>query len=42
MRRYLQRQVEGDLQDKMAFLGGPRHVGKTTLAQQIVPDKAHI
>ena len=29
--RYLQEQVEADLADKMAFVAGPRQVGKTTL-----------
>ena len=35
MRRYLQPQVEADLREKMVFLGGPRQVGKTTLAQAL-------
>ena len=30
--RYLANPIEDDLQDKMVFLGGPRQVGKTTLA----------
>ena len=30
--RYLQRSVTVDLQDRMVFIGGPRQVGKTTLA----------
>ena len=30
--RYLQTPIEGDLRRKMVFLGGPRQVGKTTLA----------
>lgn len=34
--RYLLEQVQSDLQQKMVFLGGPRQVGKTTLARQIV------
>jgi len=34
--RYLQRQVEDDLQRKMVFLAGPRQVGKTTLARSLV------
>lgn len=37
MRRYLHKQVIADLQKKMVFLGGPRQVGKTTLAHQINP-----
>lgn len=36
--RYLQTQIEKDLGEKMVFLGGPRQVGKTTLAQTISPD----
>jgi hypothetical protein len=32
VRRYLTGQVESDLARKMVFLGGPRQVGKTTLA----------
>ena len=35
MRRYLQDQVEADLQEKMVFLGGPRQVGKTTIAKAL-------
>lgn len=38
MRRYLQDQVEADLQEKMVFLGGPRQVGKTTLAKEVLRD----
>jgi predicted AAA+ superfamily ATPase len=38
MRRYLHDQVVADLGEKMVFLGGPRQVGKTTLAQEILPD----
>lgn len=40
MRRYLHDQVVADLAEKMVFLGGPRQVGKTTLAQQVIPDQA--
>lgn len=36
MRRYLQSAVEEDLKEKMVFVGGPRQVGKTTLALQIL------
>jgi predicted AAA+ superfamily ATPase len=36
MRRYLQPQVEADLAEKMVLLGGPRQVGKTTLAKALV------
>ncbi|MEA3244523.1 MAG: ATP-binding protein [Gemmatimonadota bacterium] len=38
MRRYLHAQVTADIAEKMVFLGGPRQVGKTTLAQQVIPD----
>jgi predicted AAA+ superfamily ATPase len=38
MRRYLHGQLEADLQSKMVFLGGPRQVGKTTLARAVLPD----
>jgi hypothetical protein len=37
MRRYLQSQVESDLEEKMVFVGGPRQVGKTTLARAVLP-----
>lgn len=36
MERYLTRQVKADLGRKMVFVGGPRQVGKTTLAKQIL------
>jgi predicted AAA+ superfamily ATPase len=36
MRRYLFRQIEKDLKQKMVFLGGPRQVGKTTLALDLL------
>lgn len=35
MERYLAPQVEADLARKMVFVGGPRQVGKTTLALQV-------
>jgi uncharacterized protein len=35
-RRYLHGPVEADLADKMVFVGGPRQVGKTTLALQLI------
>jgi hypothetical protein len=38
--RYLERQIRGDLRRKMVFVGGPRQVGKTTLAKRVVPDDA--
>lgn len=34
--RYLQKQITQDLKEKMVFLGGPRQVGKTTLAKQFI------
>jgi len=36
--RYLGKQVRNDLLRKMVFVGGPRQVGKTTLALQVLPD----
>lgn len=35
IKRYLKKQLEEDLKEKMVFLGGPRQVGKTTLAQNM-------
>jgi uncharacterized protein len=40
MERYLRSQIEADLETKMVFLGGPRQVGKTTLARQILGSSA--
>ncbi len=34
--RYLTKYVLEDLRDKMVFIGGPRQVGKTTLANELV------
>jgi len=34
-RRYLQGTIQEDLQGKMVFIGGPRQVGKTTLAHMV-------
>lgn len=34
--RYLQKLIKEDLKKKMVFLGGPRQVGKTTLAQSLI------
>lgn len=39
MNRYLFNQIKADLQRKMVFLGGPRQVGKTTLALQLLERK---
>lgn len=36
MRRYLEPYIKEDLQEKMVFVGGPRQVGKTTLALQLL------
>jgi predicted AAA+ superfamily ATPase len=36
MKRYLESQVRDDLKRKMVFVGGPRQVGKTTLARNLV------
>ncbi len=38
MKRYLTPIIREDLPDKMVFLGGPRQVGKTTLALSLIPD----
>jgi hypothetical protein len=40
MKRYLAPQVERDLARKMVFIAGPRQVGKTTLALELLPDPA--
>lgn len=36
MKRYLETQVRQDLARKMVFVGGPRQVGKTTLARSVL------
>jgi predicted AAA+ superfamily ATPase len=36
MKRYLEKPVKHDLKDKMVFVGGPRQVGKTTLALSLL------
>jgi uncharacterized protein len=36
MQRYLAKFISDDLEDKMVFLGGPRQVGKTTLAASLL------
>lgn len=38
--RYLRPQVEADLAHKMVFIGGPRQVGKTSLARRLLPHPA--
>lgn len=40
MQRYLKSEIFEDLKNKMVFVGGPRQVGKTTLALQILGDNA--
>lgn len=35
--RYLTTQIKQDLDNKMVFVGGPRQVGKTTLAKHLLP-----
>ena len=37
--RYLRAQVEEDLARKMVFIGGPRQVGKTSLARSLLPSR---
>jgi uncharacterized protein len=36
LERYLVRSIKDDLREKMVFLGGPRQVGKTTLALSLI------
>lgn len=36
LKRYLEPMIIQDLKEKMVFLGGPRQVGKTTLAQSLI------
>ncbi len=38
--RYLAHQIKADLKRKMVFLGGPRQVGKTTLALRLFGEGA--
>ena len=37
--RYLKTPISKDIRKKMVFIGGPRQVGKTTLAKQILKAK---
>ena len=37
MERYLKQRILEDLKSKMVFIGGPRQVGKTTLATDLAP-----
>jgi predicted AAA+ superfamily ATPase len=39
MKRYLQSQIEKDIQKKMVFVAGARQVGKTTLARQVLGER---
>lgn len=43
MKRYLADSIRADLREKMVFLGGPRQVGKTTLALSLIEgaDESH-
>ena len=36
--RYITKAIQHDLQKKMVFIGGPRQVGKTTLARSLLDD----
>ena len=36
MKRYCEKLIENDLMKKMVFIGGPRQVGKTTLAKSLL------
>jgi predicted AAA+ superfamily ATPase len=38
--RYISSFVTADLKKKMVFIGGPRQVGKTTLAKSLLPDES--
>jgi hypothetical protein len=38
--RYLRATVADDLATKMVFIGGPRQVGKTSLARSLLPSPA--
>ncbi len=40
MKRYLEKNIQTDLQEKMVFVGGPRQVGKTTMALQLLNTKS--
>ena len=42
IKRYLTEQVKKDLQKKMVFLGGPRQVGKTTLARSLSSNESYL
>ena len=40
-KRYLTEFVVEDLAEKMVFIGGPRQVGKTTIAQDLIAKQFH-
>jgi len=40
--RYLTSQIQQDLNRKMVFVGGPRQVGKTTIAKKIIRENAGV
>jgi len=42
MRRYLEGPLRKDLKEKIVLLSGPRQVGKTTLARQLVPGHVYL
>lgn len=42
MKRYLEPHIQSDLAKKMVFIGGPRQVGKTTMANNIASSTAPI
>jgi len=39
--RYIANFIKDDLNGKMVFVGGPRQVGKTTLAQRILTERGN-
>lgn len=42
MKRYLEKHILKDLEEKIVFLSGPRQVGKTTLSRQLLPSYAYL
>ncbi|MFH1076278.1 MAG: ATP-binding protein [Pseudomonadota bacterium] len=42
MQRYLEKHITKDIKERIAFLSGPRQVGKTTLSKQIVSSYAYL
>ncbi|MFH1076259.1 MAG: AAA family ATPase, partial [Pseudomonadota bacterium] len=41
MKRYLYEPVKKDISNKMVFLTGPRQIGKTYLAKQVLSEFVH-